>query len=78
MIGLTRELPVVDMENLLLPSIPVDDNAIRELAVERGVAVRDYLLTLKVPADRLFLGAVRTRTGDAKWQPGAELNLATN
>ena len=78
MIGLTRDLPVVDMENLLLTSIPVDDNAIRELAVERGVAVRDHLLTLKVPADRLFLGAVRTRTGDAKWQPGAELNLATN
>ena len=77
-IGLTRDLPVVDMENLLLPSIPVDDNAIRELALERGVAVRDHLLTLKVPADRLFLGAVRTRTGDAKWQPGAELNLATN
>jgi hypothetical protein len=47
------------------------------LAVKRGVAVRDYLASLKLPAERLFLGAAKAVPPDAKWQPRAELNLAT-
>jgi hypothetical protein len=78
LIGLAKDLPAADMENLLLTSIPVDENSIRELAVGRGVAVRDYLLDQKLPSERLFLGAVRTHVSDAKWKPGAELNLTTN
>jgi len=77
-VGLTKDLPTADMENLLLASIPVDENAMRELAVARGAAVRDYLLDQKLSSERLFLGAVRTSAEDAKWKPGAELNLATN
>ncbi|VTU26743.1 DUF748 domain-containing protein [Variovorax sp. PBL-E5] len=77
MIGLAKDLPTKEMEDLLLPTVPVDEEAIRQLAVERGAAVRDYLLAQKLPSERLFLGAVRTKAGDANWKPGAELNLAT-
>ncbi|WP_162587000.1 DUF748 domain-containing protein [Variovorax sp. RA8] len=77
MIGLAKDVPTQEMEDLLMASIPVDEESIRQLAVERGAAVRDYLLAQKLPSERLFLGAVRTRAGDANWKPGAELNLAT-
>ena len=76
-IGLAKDVPVKEMEDLLMASIPVDEESMRQLAVERGAAVRDYLLAQKLPSERLFLGAVRTKGGDANWKPGAELNLAT-
>lgn len=87
-IGLTKDLPGPEMEALLLANIPVSEEQMRELALARGVAVRDYLATQKVPAERLFLGAVKTTadkpapdkpTADkaADWKPRAELNLAT-
>lgn len=77
MIGLAKDLPTKEMEDLLMASIPVDEESMRQLAVERGAAVRDYLLTQKVPSERLFLGAVRTHPEGADWKPGAELKLAT-
>jgi len=76
MVGLTKDLPVKEMENLLLASIPVDEESIRQLAVERGAVVRDYLLEKKLPSERLFLGAVKTTASGADWKPGAELKLA--
>jgi len=48
----------------------------QELAVRRGVVVRDYLSSLKLPLERLFLGAAKAVPPEAKWQPRAELNLA--
>lgn len=65
-----------EMEKLLLANIPSSEEALRELAVQRGVAVRDYLALRDLPADRLFLGAVKAAPPDAKWTPRAELNLA--
>ncbi|RST46301.1 DUF748 domain-containing protein [Variovorax sp. DXTD-1] len=76
MVGLAKDLPVKEMENLLITSIPVDEESMRQLAVERGAVVRDYLLAQKLPSDRLFLGAVKTKASGADWKPGAELNLA--
>ncbi|RYF84267.1 MAG: DUF748 domain-containing protein [Comamonadaceae bacterium] len=75
MVGLARELPLPEMEALLLTSIPVDAQAIRELAVARGAAVRDYLLEKQLASERLFLGNVRTDGEGADWQPGAQLQL---
>jgi hypothetical protein len=77
MVGLAKDLPLKEMEDLLMASVTADEETMRKLAVERGAVVRDYLLEQKVPSDRLFLGAVRTRAADANWKPGAELNLAT-
>jgi hypothetical protein len=75
MVGLAKDLPLKDMENLLFASVPVDEESMRQLAVERGAAVRDYLLAKKLPSERLFLGAVRTNASGADWKPGAELSL---
>ncbi|MET3495030.1 DUF748 domain-containing protein [Variovorax boronicumulans] len=75
LVGLAKDLPVKEMENLLLASVPVDEESMRQLAVSRGAAVRDYLLAQKLPSERLFLGAVRTTASGAEWKPGAELSL---
>jgi hypothetical protein len=77
MVGLAKDLPTKEMEDLLMASIPVDEESMRQLAVERGAVVRDYLLAQKLPSERLFLGAVRTKASGNDWKPGAELNLAT-
>lgn len=76
LIGLTQDPPVAEMEKLLLADIPVSDDAMHALAVQRGVAVRDYLASRDLPGDRLFLGAVKAMPPDGKWTPRAELNLA--
>ena len=87
-----RDLPVPEMERLLLAHIEVADDAMRQLALQRGVAVKDYLAGKKLPAERLFLGAARTgaapsapvpatagsaaAAASAPWSPRAELSLA--
>ena len=76
LIGLTKDQPVPEMEKLLLADIPVTDDAMHALAVQRGMAVRDYLASRDLPAERLFLGAVKAVPPEAKWTPRAELNLA--
>jgi hypothetical protein len=90
-VGLTKDIPAPEMEALLLANIPATEQDMRDLALARGVAVRDYLGSQKLDAERLFLGAIKT--GDDKsaagaaagaspaakaseWSPRAELNLA--
>jgi hypothetical protein len=46
--------------------------------VRRGVAVRDYLAGRAIAADRLFLGAPTTASGDSAWTPRADLKLAAS
>lgn len=75
LIGMAKSQSVDEMEKLLLPTIAVDEQSIRELAIARAAAVRDYLLQRKLPGDRIFLGAVRTDGGDADWKPGTALTL---
>ena len=77
LIGLAKDIPVPEMEALLLANLNVTEAAMRALAEQRGMAVRDYLASLKLPMERLFLGATKAAPADAKWQPRAELNLAT-
>jgi hypothetical protein len=76
LVGLAKDLPVPEMEKLLLADIQVNDSAMRELAVQRGVAVKDYLASRDLPPERLFLGAAKAIPPEAKWTPRAELNLA--
>jgi hypothetical protein len=78
LIGLAKDLPVAEMEALLLADIAVDEESMRQLAVARGAVVRDYLLARKLPSERLFIGAARVRTTPEEgWKPSAQLNLAT-
>jgi Domain of Unknown Function (DUF748) len=90
LVGMAKDIPPAEMEALLLASIPANDDVMRELALQRGVVVRDYLASRQLPLERLFLGAARAvpagaptpaptgSAAEAKWSPRAELNLATN
>ncbi len=76
LIGMAKDIPQAEMEALLLASIPVTPDALRDLAVARGQAVKDFLASRSLPEDRMFLGAPQlARQGD-DWRPHAELRLA--
>lgn len=56
MIGLTKSLPVPEMEKLLLEHAPVDESALKELAEQRASNVKRYLEERgKIADQRLFL-----------------------
>jgi hypothetical protein len=76
LLGLPKELPPAEVQALLLASISLPDDAMHELATERGVAVRDYLAAHGVAPAQLFLGAVETAPQQDKWTPHAQLTLA--
>ena len=78
LVGLAKDIPVEEMEALLLANIPVTEDTIRELALQRGIAVKDYLGSRQLPVERLFLGAVKPVANDPQWSPRAELSLANN
>ncbi|MGQ2981682.1 MAG: DUF748 domain-containing protein, partial [Polaromonas sp.] len=76
LVGMAKNLPAAEMEKLLLADIAVTEDAMRELALRRSVAVRDYLAGRDLAPARLFLGAAKTVPPDTQWTPRAELNLA--
>jgi outer membrane protein OmpA-like peptidoglycan-associated protein len=91
-IGFAKDIPAAEMEALLRPQMPVTDEAMRELALQRGLAVRDGLVAKGLPSDRLFLAAPKLAAsaaaaaasaasaapGDAgaAWAPRSELSLS--
>ena len=77
-VGLTKDLPPAEMEQLILANMVVADDAMQQLAVRRGVAVRDYLATREVATSRLFLGAPKVASEESSWTPRADLKLANN
>lgn len=76
-IGMNRDVSAENMEKLLLANIGITDDALREPAVQRGVAVRDYLASRNLPLERLFLGAAKTVLPEVKCTPRTELQLAS-
>lgn len=74
-LGFAKDIPVAEMEALLLASIPVREDAMHALALQRGVVVKDYLASRKLPTERLFVGAAKTVSADADWKPRAELSV---
>jgi len=66
-IGMAKDLPVPEMEKLMLTHIQVTDDDLRQLAVERASHVRDRLVaTGKVEAERVFLVAPKTLPPERK------------
>jgi uncharacterized protein involved in outer membrane biogenesis len=81
LIGLTKDIPPAEMEALLKATIEPSPEALRELALQRGLAVRDALMQRGLPAERLFLAAPKLRAGneaEAGWTPRVQLSLSTN
>jgi hypothetical protein len=74
-VGLAKELSTQEMQALLLQSLRVDEDSVRTLALNRSLAVREYLTASKVPSDRLFMGEAEISPTQADWQPRAELSL---
>ena len=63
--GLTKDLPVEEMEKLLLTHLGVDEEDLRALAVRRVQVVRDWLLGHGIPGERIFLLPIRLEADDA-------------
>ena len=52
LLGFAKDLPTAEMEALLLANQKVDEDAVRALALNRSLAVREYLTAHQVPAAR--------------------------
>ena len=80
-LGFARgDLPPAEMESLLLAAQPAGDDSLRELALQRGLTVRDGLVARGLPSDRLFLAAPKLRAAgdnDPAWTPRVQLSLST-
>ena len=76
LVGMAKDIPQADMEALLLASMTVSNDTMRDLAVARSVAVKDYLASRLLPEDRMFLGAPQVVRQGELWTPQAELKLA--
>lgn len=76
-LGGVRSLPPAQMRGLLMAADPVDDEALRQLALARAVAVRDALLARGLPNARVFLAAPKLCAGacGSTWRPHVELAL---
>jgi hypothetical protein len=61
---MTKDVPVAQMESLLLARITVGDSDIEQLATRRAMAIKDYLLAQHLGADRIFIGTANTRAAD--------------
>lgn len=60
LVGFVKELPVAEMEKLIIAHTQVDDEALRALATRRAQTTRDWLVTRGgVPAERIFLRPVK-------------------
>ncbi|HEX9195159.1 MAG TPA: DUF748 domain-containing protein, partial [Azonexus sp.] len=56
LIGMQKDLPVEEMEKLMLTNLPASDENIQELALLRAENVQSWLIEQgKVPAERIFL-----------------------
>lgn len=78
-LGFARDIPVSEMEALLRAATVVSTESARELALRRGVAVRDALIAKGLPSERLFLAAPKLRGAaedDAAWTPRVQLALS--
>jgi hypothetical protein len=78
-LGLTKDIPVPEMEAALKKGMRVSEDTARQLALQRGLAVRDALVGKGLPSERMFLAAPKLHVSgedDASWTPRAQLSLA--
>ena len=80
LVGMAKDIPDADMEDLLRKNVAVSDEAMRQQALARAIAVRDALIAKGITSDRLFLAAPDLHTAKAEapaWTPRATLALNT-
>jgi uncharacterized protein involved in outer membrane biogenesis len=79
-LGLAKDISPIEMEALLRASYLVSTDNARELALQRGLAVRDALIAKGLPSERMFLAAPKLRAAgedEGHWSPRVQLSLAT-
>jgi len=55
-IGMAKDLPVPEMDKLMLTNMKVTEEDLKALASERAMAIKDYLLKSKqIEQERIFL-----------------------
>jgi hypothetical protein len=65
LIGMQKELPVEEMEKLMLANIPATDEDVQQLALRRAENVQSWLIDEgKVPPERMFLVEPKAEAGD--------------
>ncbi|HMA79697.1 MAG TPA: DUF748 domain-containing protein [Candidatus Binatia bacterium] len=65
-IGLAKDLPVPEMEKLMMQYAKASDDDLRQLANQRAQVVRDALLAGGIGADRLFVVAAKPLTTEER------------
>jgi hypothetical protein len=66
-IGFAKDIPVPEMEKLMLASTPASDEDLRDLAIRRAQAAKDYLTgPAKIPAERVFIVSPKISAEDAE------------
>lgn len=76
MVGFQKELPVEEMEKLMLSNIQVTDDDIRQLAIKRAENVQSWLIDLgKVPAERIFLLPAKSEADEKAKGTRADFSL---
>ena len=77
LVGMAKDLPDAEMEALLRKNVAVSDEAMRQQALARAIAVRDALVAKGISSDRLFLAAPSLHEpGAIPWTPRATLVLS--
>lgn len=76
LLGLAKDLPPAEMRRRLLAAEPVDEEMLRQLALTRGIAVRDALIARGAPNARIFLAA--PKLCEQGCDPVADLQLAAH
>ena len=65
LIGMQKELPVEEMEKLMLTNLPATDDDVQQLALRRAENVQSWLIDEgKVPPERIFLVEPKTEAGE--------------
>jgi uncharacterized protein involved in outer membrane biogenesis len=73
-LGMAKHLPDAEMEDRLRRNVPVNDEAMRQQALARAIAVRDALVAKGISSDRVFLAAPTLHVAGAEpWTPRATL-----
>jgi len=80
LLGMLKDILPAEMRAMLLASYEVKEEAVRQLALARAVALRDALIARKVPNERIFLASARLAEPDPDkpWVPRVELALTTH
>ena len=76
LIGMTKSLPVAEMEALMIANMPAGDDELRGLAERRAREAYEVLLAKEVPGERMFVVQPRIETAPDGKKPGGRADFS--